>query len=208
MKSEVNHCIFLYLFSKLNHCSKNSLNTSKIFPHNWHILSCSKYIKLIMKTPKRDASSLKQLRLNMKLRRSFNSVTMWVAFLNKMLLCSKTDSHYCSFSILICMSQFFSILWFAECLPATSRHSEIYTGDGFASSGSSRRQRQTAKWCMYHFLDHFLLVLIQNANALQLELVEYISETSIGLARWCNITYQYCYHLNSFLITLSFILNI
>lgn len=99
----------------------------------------------------------------MKLGRSFNSVTKWVVLAHKILIWGQIDSHFSCCGILMYFTKL-SILGFAENLPATSRHSEIYTSDGFASFGSSRHQRQTTKWRTYDGADHFLFVLIKNTS--------------------------------------------
>lgn len=94
----------------------------------------------------------------MKRQRSFNSVAMWVVLDNKILLCTK----FTYLGILILMLQNICILWCADNLQTTSRQSEIYTSGGFTSSGSSRHQRQTAKWRTYDCTD--LLVMMQNIS--------------------------------------------
>lgn len=40
----------------------------------------------------------------------------------------------------------FLLVFFAENLPAASRHGEIHTSDGFPGHGSSCHQRQTTQW--------------------------------------------------------------
>lgn len=74
--------------------------------------------------------------------------------------------------------------FFAESLPATSGHSEIYASDRFACSSAICHQRQTAEWCMYStFTTDLIWVFseILNSYSMKLQLRISVSLKEIGI---------------------------
>lgn len=137
----------------------------------------------------------------MKLGRSFNSVPMWVVLAISILLCSKSDSRFSWFGIL---TKYFYLL---VCRKLTGNIQTKWNLRKWWIRQFRFKPPSTPSSSVTYVWLHGLPPLSTDRKYIRTEIgifnhltVYLINSHWISTGRWCTITYQYCYHLNSFLL--------